>query len=425
MAVDIIRLSDGVDGLFERNARFNTTLISFNFYMPLKKERVAEYALLPFIMTTCSSKYPDFSRLNYKLNKLYGAQLEASAEKVGDFQLLKVTVSVIDDKYTLDGEELCTQACDMLLGLIFEPKTENGAFYDEDLNREKRKAIEHIRSEMNEKRIYAKKRLIEEMYKNSPYGLSKCGTEEQVKNITGEGLYTAWQEIISSAYVRVNVIGGSLPDGLFESIKARFDNVKRNNITDFLKSVATRKAAKINEVTERMDITQGKLVMGFSSRLHGDDVKTAPLLVMCDIFGGGPYSRLFSNVREKLSLCYYCSASSVRVKGLLTVDSGVELQNAKKAQEEILNQLETVKKGEFSDFEFESSIKSITDSLKTYDDSQNSLDLWYSLKLTNDNILSPDEMSQLVSKVDRKSVIDTANGVYLHTIYKLLPEDTK
>lgn len=422
MSVDITRLSDGVDGIFIRNARFNTTLISFNFYMPLDKDRVAQYALLPFVMTTCSNKYPDFTKLNYKLDKLYGAKLEASAEKVGDLQLLKMTVSVIDDKYTLDGEELCAQACELLMSLIFEPKAEDGAFFEEDLKREKRKAIEHIRGEMNEKRIYAKKRLIEEMYKNSPYGVSKCGTEKQVSEITGKSLYKAWRELISSAYVRVNVIGNSLPVGLFESITERFSDIKRENITDCFNITPTRKAVKVKEITENMDISQGKLVMGFSSRMYGDDIKTAPMLVMCDIFGGGPYSRLFTNVREKMSLCYYCLASAVRVKGLITVDSGVEKQNADKAKEEILKQLEAVKKGEFSDFEFESSIKSITDSLKTYDDSQSSLDLWYSLRISSEKTVSPQEMSELVSKVERKQITDVANGVFLHTVYRLMPE---
>ena len=79
MSEKIIHLADGVEGLFIKNERFNTTLVSCNFYLPLKKETAAPYALLPFILTTCSKKYPDFSRLNYKLNRIYGARLDASA----------------------------------------------------------------------------------------------------------------------------------------------------------------------------------------------------------------------------------------------------------------------------------------------------------------------------------------------------------
>ena len=209
MSAKIYSLSDGAEGLFIKNERFNTTSVSFNFYLPLSADTAAEYALLPFMLTTCGAKYPDFSVLNFKLSRLYGARLDASAEKLGDYQLLRMRISVINDKYTFDSESLLSRATDMLLSLVFEPKAENGAFCGEDLSREKRKAVEHIKGEISEKRIYAKNRLIEEMYKGEAYGVPKCGTAEDVEKITGEGLYKAWEDMLKKAYVRVQVIGAS------------------------------------------------------------------------------------------------------------------------------------------------------------------------------------------------------------------------
>lgn len=419
----IVKLKDGVEGLFVKNERFNTTSISFNFYLPLKKETVAENALLPFILTSCSEKYPSFSALNYKLNKLYGARLDASTEKYGDCQLLRMTVSVIDDRFTFDSDSLVKQASELLLGLIFSPSTQDGAFLESDVEREKRKAIEHIKGEIAEKRIYAKNRLLSEMFKGTPYGLPKCGTVEDVEKTDGKSLYKAWENMLSSAFVRVQVVGASLPNRFFEDIAEKFQNVKRSNITDCKFCLPAKPTDKPKTVFEKMDVKQGKLVMGFSSEMYGDDDMSLPLMVMCDIFGGGPYSRLFSNVREKMSLCYYCSASSVRYKGLLTVDSGVETANAEKAQNEILNQLEIIKKGEFSDFEFDASVKSICDSLSTYYDSQNSLDLWYALKINNQNLYSPKDIAEKIKKITREDVILAAKGVKLHTVYKLLPKE--
>ena len=419
----IIKLKDGVEGLFVKNERFNTTSISFNFYLPLKKETVAENALLPFILTSCSEKYPSFSALNYKLNKLYGARLDASTEKYGDCQLLRMTVSVIDDRFTFDSDSLVKQASELLLGLIFSPSTQDGAFLESDVEREKRKAIEHIKGEIAEKRIYAKNRLLSEMFKDTPYGLPKCGTVEDVEKTDGKSLYKAWENMLSSAFVRVQVVGASLPNRFFEDIAEKFQNVKRINITDCKFCLPAKPTDKPKTVFEKMEVKQGKLVMGFSSEMYGDDDMSLPLMVMCDIFGGGPYSRLFSNVRERMSLCYYCSASSVRYKGLLTVDSGVETANAEKAQNEILNQLEIIKKGEFTDFEFDASVKSICDSLSTYYDSQNSLDLWYALKINNQNLYSPKDIAEKIKKITREDVILAAKGVKLHTVYKLLPKE--
>lgn len=423
MSAKITQLSNGAEGVFIKNDRFNTTSISFNFYVPLSNDTVAEYALLPFVMTTCSAAYPDFSALNFKLAKLYGANLSASAEKVGDYQLLKIAISTIDDRFALDDESLCDSAVELLTELIFEPKIIGDAFCEDDLEREKRKAIEHIRGDLAQKRVYAKKRLIEEMYKGEPYGLSKCGTEEQVESITGESLYNAWKKLLSSAFLRVNVISRSMPNGLFEKIGEKLGEIPRENIADCTQSTPTKAIKTPNTVIEKMDIAQGKLCMGFSSELYGDDSQTAALTVMCDIFGGGPYSRLFTNVREKYSLCYYCASSSVKAKGLITVDSGIEKENATKAEKEILNQLDIIKQNLFSDEEFESSIKSITDSFKSYNDSQGLLDAWYSLKIVKDKLLSPEEAAADILKVTRNDVVYAARGVKLHTVYKLLPED--
>lgn len=423
MSAKITQLSNGAEGVFIKNDRFNTTLVSYNFYMPLRAETAAHYALLPFMLTTCCDKYPDFSKLNFKLSKLYGANLSASAEKVGDFQLIKIAISVIDDRFSLDGEKLSDSAIELLNRLVFEPKVKDGAFYDEDIAREKRKAVEHIRGEISEKRIYARKRLIEEMYKGKPYGVSKCGTEEEVEKITGQSLYKAWREVLSHAFLRVNVISRSMPNGLFDVVSQKLSEIDRENITGSPVCTPTEKAKKVNTVTENLDIAQGKLVMGFSSETYGDEESTAALSVMCDIFGGGPYSRLFSNVREKMSLCYYCSASSVKAKGLIMVDSGVEKENAETAQKEILNQLEIIKKGEFTDTEFDSSIKGMTDSLNSYNDSQGLLDVWYSVKIFKDKLLSPEDSAELLCSVTRDDVVRAAKGVNLHTVYKLLPKE--
>lgn len=423
MSAKITKLSNGAEGIFIKNDRFNTTLVSFNFYVPMAKETAAEYALLPFIMTTCSKDYPDFSRLNFKLAKLYGANLSASAEKVGDFQLLKIAISTIDDRFSLDNESLCDSALQLLTQLIFEPKIQDCAFCEEDVAREKRKAIEHIRGDLAQKRIYAKKRLIEEMYKDEPYGVAKCGAEEDVQKITGESLYNAWAKLLTTAFLRVNVISRSMPNGLFDGIAERLGTITRENIADCTQSAPTLQAKTVNTVVEEMDVAQGKLCMGFSSELYGDDSETAALTVMCDIFGGGPYSRLFTNVREKYSLCYYCASSSVKSKGLITVDSGIEKENATKAEREILNQLDIIKQNLFTDEEFESSIKSITDSFKSYNDSQGLLDAWYSLKIVKDKLLSPEEAAEDILKVTRNDVVYAARGVKLHTVYKLLPKE--
>ncbi len=422
MSVSVKKIADNAECLFVRSNRFNTTLVSFNFYLPLSKDTVAPYALLPFVLTTCGKEYPDFSKLNFKLSRLYGAELVASSEKVGDFQLLKVGISVINDRFTLDSESLVSDACDMLESLIFEPKAENESFCEEDVEREKQKAVFHVMGEFSDKRVYSKKRLISAMYDGLPYGVPKCGTVEQIKALNGKALYKAWKDVLSKAFIRVNIISDTLLQGLTDRIASRLSSVERSCAVDFSDNINLSPAENVNRIDEPSEVTQGKLVMGFTSLLCGNDKDTVPLMLMCDIFGGGPYSRLFSNVREKMSLCYYCAARTVRVKGLLTVESGVEKENIEKTEKAVLEQLDIMKQGGFSDFEFESSKKSCIDSINTYNDSQALLDTWYSLKIFDGEPAEPETLSGLIGGVTREDVIKAAQGIKLHTVFRLLPK---
>lgn len=417
-----ISISNGVDMLYISNKRFHTTLVSFNFYLPISKENVSVYALLTSILTTCSAKYRDFRELNLALNRLYGADISSTVSKVGDKLCLKFKVSTINDEYAFGGEKPISQAVDMLLRLLFEPKVNNVSFEDEDVKREKRMLIEHINGELNDKRLYARKRLTEEMFEGEPYGLYRLGNVADIEQIDGKQLYTAWQNMLSNAVVKINVIGKTLPMGIVENVKKYFCDAIGRKVGELTKTVATAYRDEPKYVTEKLDIAQGKLVIGFTS-VFGDDENTADAMVMSDIFGGGPYSLLFNNVREKQSLCYYCSCQSVRNKGYLIVDSGIEAKNSEKALKEILNQLSVLQKGEFTDYEFDASKKGLNDSLMSANDSLGGIDSWYTLRALQKRIFSPEELAKKINNVSKQDVVNAANKVKLNTVYMLLPKE--
>jgi len=417
--MNLIPIADSVDMLFVKKDNFKTTTVSFNFYLPLVKENISENALLAYLLSSCSERFKTFLELNLKLNELYGADLTATVEKIGDAQHIRLAVSVIDDKYALDGESIIKEAVDMLMNLIFNPKVKENSFEKEDVEREKRKLAEHISGEINDKRIYARGRLIEEMFENSPYGVSRYGTIEGLKAVDGKRLYNAWLRLLSDSYLRVQIVGSALPLGIEKIIAEKFNSLKRNVVFDCSNTTVLPCREQVKIISDKMDVAQGKLVMGFSSKLSGHGAYA--LQVATDIFGGGPYSYLFENVREKMSLCYYCSASPNKNKGFVMVDSGVELQNVDKAKTEIINQLEKVKNGDFTDFVLSASIKSITGALNSCNDSISALDVWYSKNIFGE-ILSPEEIAEKISLVTRDDVIEAAKGIKLHTIYELLPK---
>lgn len=418
---ECVILADGVEGLYIKNTRFKTARISFNFYLPLKKETVAANALLPCVLTSCSSKYPSFIQLNRKLKELYGAVLTQSSVKLDDMQCITIAVTTLCDKYTPDNSPVVMEAAQLLADIIFSPLICGDAFMPADVDREKRQLAESIEGEINEKRIYARARLVEEMFDNQPYGLPHSGKAEDVLKVTPRQLFETWQNLLRSAYVRVQAVGDFCPDELFSATAAAFSAIKRENITDIKTMAPATPRKDVKRITEKLEVAQGKLVMGFTSECWGIDNNTDAATVMADVFGGGPYSLLFENVREKQSLCYYCSCTSVRSKGFLMVDSGVEAKNAKTAEAEILNQLDVLKSGDFSSELFDASVRNLKDSVLSYNDSQKAIDSWYAMRIRQSNPPTPEEMAERIGKVTPNQVISAAKGVELNAVYMLMP----
>ncbi len=418
----IFNLADGVEGLFIESSRFNTTLVSFNFYLPLSRENYAINSLLPYVLSSCSDEYKSFRELNTELGNLYGATLSAGSAKFMDYQRINISISVINDRFSIDGEKIVKRAASLLASLIFSPSLEGESFREVDVEREKSQMLDRIMGEINDKRGYARAKALSLMFGNDPFGIPRFGTKEDMEKVDGKALFAAWNRLLRESFIRINVVGEKLPDGIFGAAKAAFSAIKRENITRFL-GYNLPNLSQPQTQCEKMDIAQGKLVMGFSLGDVGPENKTAAMSVMCDIFGGGPYSRLFTNVRERLSLCYYCACMAVKNKGIMLVDSGVETVNTEKAKEEILNQLEVMKRGEFTKTEFESSIRSICDSIKSVEDSQDAINLWYASRVFDSSVSTPDELIKLISSVTREDVVAAAQTVKLHTVYTLLPQE--
>lgn len=415
------KISDGVTGLFIKNDRFSTTHISLNLYVPLLREKIAANALLPYVLSSCCAAYPDFSTLNLKLSELYGADVGGIADKLGDTQVLRFFSYCVDDEYIPDGVKVAEQAADLLFSMVFEPSVKANSFLKEDVERERRLTLEKIEGIINDKRVYAINKTLSEMYKDEAFGELKTGSYEDVAALSGEELFAAWEELLSTAAIRIQVIGKTLPENLFERLAKRLEGFKRRPKA-LIPSVCKKANTTPKVIEEKMDVTQGKLVMGFCTDICGSDEQTAFLAVFADLFGGGPYSKLFTNVREKMSLCYYCAARPNRNKGYLLVDSGVEAKNAKKAEKEILTQLEDIKKGNFTEEDLAASVRSIKDSLICLNDSQAALDGWYSMRIFGAPV-SPEEYIGFIEKVKAEDVIRAAKSYTLDTVYKIMPRD--
>lgn len=414
-----INAANGIDIVSVPASQFKTNEISLSLAMPLSKETASVNAIIPMLLCRSSKNYPDLTVLNTKLASLYGAVLEPSVLKLGETQLLKFGITCVDDRFSFDGEKISKECAELLLSILFEPKlNENGMFLKEDIEREKRILTEKIESEENEKRTYVLRKAEEVMFEGEPYAVNRYGTKADVAAIDESSVLAAWKNMLKTAKVLLTVVGSADVTEISQMLGGCFAEIEREYLP-LPEAVFKPDVQKVKEVTERIDVKQGKLILGFRVNLKPDDELTPAMRSFADVFGGGPYSRLFTKVREEMSLCYYCSARYNRQKSFIIVQCGCEEENMEKAVSQILRQLDEIKNGNF-DYEFKSSKISLTDAINSVYDAPESLENWYLSQITDDEFKAPGESAARNNAVTKEQIIECADLVTLDTIYRLV-----
>lgn len=394
---------------------FKTACASVSFSIPLS-EKASLYALVPNVLTRSTANYPDVTSVERKLALLYGADVAVDVSKSGEFQVLKISISCIDDRFAIDGESITDECCKLLFEFVFNPRLENGVFAQDDVESEKRLLCERLSAEASDKRVYSKNRCEEIMFGDEVYGINRFGTAEAINAITPESLFEAYKELLSQAKIAVCVSGGEFPNA---------EKMLRSYTADIIRDVAegetvfVESAEDVQYVKEQEAVKQGKLVMGFRMGMKDADDNYAARRVMCDLFGGSPHSKLFTVVREKMSLCYYCSSRMFRQKGVMFVQSGIESYNEEKARDAILAQLEDIKNGNFTQDNIDSSVKALEDSLNSVSDTPELLEAWFMNQVVTDDFLYPDYYIEKFKSVKKEDIIKAAKDVTLDTVFML------
>lgn len=413
-------LREGVNYSFIKTERFKTTVISVGFYLPLGNLNAAT-SLASALMKSGTKALPDLYSFNRKLASLYGAGVSSWTAKQGDTKEIRINITVNDDRYSLFGENTVDEAGALFCDMIFSRFKDGSVYPDFAVDREKRLLSEKIASKLNDKRTYARNRLEELMCEGEPFGNSPDGTKNEAEQLSATDAAAAFCELIETSFISVLVIGDKEPLGFADTFSTEISNINRR-YTPFKSDICKTARDNVLSVDEEMPVKQGKLVLGLRSENGGSDRDTLGVRVMTDIFGGGPYSKLFCNVREKMSLCYYCSARAIRSKGLIIIDSGVEEANMASAMTAILEQFEEMKNGNFTETEFKSSKLALCDMINSAESDQATLVRWYAARAMEQNPLSPADTCSLIESITREEIIEAAKGFNLDTVYRLMPD---
>ena len=404
------------------DSRYKKNFISVCFYQQLSEETATENAIVPYILANRNAVYPTYKLLKNRLSTLYSSRIGTSSGRKYDLNFNGLTAYFLDDVYALSGEKITDEITDMLVDCIFNPVLEDGCFPEKVLNLEKPLLIDDIESVINDKRSYAINNAVKLLCENEPFGVAAEGNAEKAKALTPQDAFRAYKRMLHNTHCEIMCVGCNDFEKVATKFADAFSKVERTDISDYSLTISPIKE-QVREYTERLSVNQSKMVLGLKT--HSED--TAALVMLQKIYGGTTTSKLFMNVREKMSLCYYCAASYNDVKGLMLVDCGVENENIEKARAEILHQLDEIKNGNITDEELEHARMAVQNSYNSIGDSAQGVAGWYIDHIIKDNIETPAKALEKYLAVSKERIIEAAKSMVLDTVYVLtsLEDDGK
>lgn len=410
-------IKDGITFHKITTSKFKTNLFAIFITTPLSRETVTKNALISAVLRRGTKNMPTQDAIAKELEGMYGADFDCGIEKNGDNHIMKFYIESINDDFLPEQDNLSKKSLELLYDIVFNPLIENGSFKKEYVDGEKSTLKQIIESKIDNKAKYALDRCIEEMYKNEPYGLYKFGYVEDLDKINEKDLYEYYKNLIKTCKIDVFVSGFNI-DNLHENeILSNLEPRIPNYIPNQNKLINTQ----INNpeiVTEEMDVTQGKLMIGLDL-LNIDSEDTYKASVYNVILGGGANSKLFQNVREKASLAYTAGSSYIKNKNNIIIRCGIEIKNYEKATEIIKDQLNQMYNGDFSEEDIESAKQLIYASFKSIPDAQDSELTYYFAQELSEKFVSLDENIEKIKAVTKEQIIEIAKKVQINTIYFL------
>ena len=404
-----------------RSDKFKTACMSVTLLTQLRRETAAMNAVIPFVLRRGTTRYSDMEQLSRRMDELYGAAVEPVVRRIGEIQCIGFYGSFPEPDYLPGGEALLGDTCALMAQLLLDPVTRGGLLLPQYVDSEREKLLDIIRSRMNDKRSYALTRCIEEMCCYEDFAVSRFGSESEAENIHYKKLTRHYRELIQTCPVEIFYCGKTDFKAVSAAMRDAFSAMPRGEIDYDIGTDLRMNAVEdhVRFVEEEMDVTQGKLVLGFRLGECMEEPDIPALYVFDAVSGSGATSKLFMNVREKLSPCYYASSAVYLHKGIMLVSSGIEFDKLDAARDEILAQLDSVRRGEITDDELRSAKKSVASDLRAVQDSIGELEGFYLSQALDGLDYGPAELAALAEDVTKEDVQAIAESIECDLIYFL------
>lgn len=415
--IETITLAPGVILRCYKDTRFKQGRISLQLVRPMCREEAAMNALLPTVLLRGTGKHPDLRAITMHLDDLYGASVGDMVRRIGDYQTTGFYCGFTEDRFAMDGDEILRPVVDFLRELLLEPVTENGVFSAEFVRSEKKNLIADMEAQKNDKAAYAGSQLLKTMCRADSFSIPRLGEREQALEITPESLYSHYQKILRESRIEIFYVGSGEAEQMASLLRPIFEGIQRSYVN--LAPQTVFHDVGESHSREEMDIAQSRLCMGFVTDVTNRDEDFAAMQVFNTLFGAGMTSKLFMNIREKMSLCYSIGSGYYGSKGIITVSAGIDAQQENVVREEVLRQLEACQKGEISQLELTAAKEAVLSGLRGVEDSPGTIEGYFATAALSGLSMDLPQYRRAVEAVTLEAAAGAAKRVGYHSDFFL------
>lgn len=411
----------------EKTDRFKMSRLSFDFILPADVEGTPLTRLMLATLMRGSRKYPTVAHINKRLDELYDATVTWRVASMGERHVFRISCNMLGNKYRLPGDtvDIACSVAELVLDILLDPlKDEAGLLNEFNVASEKKLAVDAIKAKINDQKAYAADQCKRLMLGDHVSGISTHGTVEMIEGFTARQISDNIEHFLRDSTVICYYMGGDDTDKLVSVISSAFETLKReNNMLFGRESAFDVVSEKIKQKNEIMDVSQGRLCLGYRCGTVMNDGGYYAMNIFNEIFGGSSVGKLFMNVREKKSLCYYCYSSYHSANGTIMIGCGIKKENKEKALDEINAQLELMKSGEFSEDEINTAKRTVISGIRQINDSPAAMEAFSFRRLLSGISATVEETVEKINSVTREEIIEAARKVKLDTVYFLSGED--
>lgn len=389
--------------------RFKSEYLSIRFLLPVEEKLVQQNMILFSLLSRGTEKHPSILLLNRYLDELYSTNVSMYSQRLGDMHCLGYSADFLAARFVGGGVGLLPQVLSVMHDLFYAPLREGGLFCNDYLESEKSNLRDSIRSVINNPSVYARCQCRKLLCRGEPYALPLLGEEETIEGIDARLMTEYYEQLMSRLVPTFLYAGSTPPDEVAALIKQIFPQYGKSS--DAYHTTLKGVEGDVLYASEEMPLCQGKLSLGFRCDISSGHRLAPALLVFNQIYGASPASKLFLNVRERRSLCYSCGSSVRLAKGVMYANAGMKPENFEVTRDAMLSEFEAMRRGDFTDVEFDAAHRALEHSYRQSFDHPASICSFYANRGLMGIDTTLEDYHRSIAGVTREDVIEVGEHI--------------